>query len=67
MADCVEMDGIPIVESELATTSYVSDEYIIFGTITKSCSELILVSSNVREQTWPMYHQTTLPSGNVLW
>ena len=47
MADCVEMEGIHIIESKLATASYVSNVSIILLNITNSSYELVLISPNV--------------------
>ena len=68
MVGCVETDGTPIVESDAATVSSVSGDSTVkrVGNSTKSSSESLSVSLEVREWTWSTCRQTILPSESVI-
>ena len=68
MAGCVETDRTPIVESDAAMVSSISGDFTVkgVGNSTKSSSESLSVSLEVRERTWSTCHRTILPSESVI-
>ena len=68
MAGCVETDGTSIIESDSATVSSVSGDSTVkgVGNSTKSSSESLSVSLEVRERIWSTCRQTILPLESVI-